>query len=62
MCEGTVQEKSRGLYCLLQDNMQDSISASDKDLQNVFENIVKFSTVMLYQYQIALHNHEVSEF
>ena len=62
LCEGTVQEKSRGLYCLLQDNVQGSISAGDKDLHDVFENIVKFSTVMLYQYLIALQNLEVTEF
>ena len=33
--------------------MQTTISAADKDLNRVFSNLVKFATIMIYQYVMA---------
>lgn len=52
-CIGTKEKKSKALYHLFQDNIQKTISAQDRDLLIVFSQIIKFSTVMMYQYQMA---------
>jgi hypothetical protein len=47
------QQKARHLYNLLQDNLQPSISAKDKDINIVFSNLIEFSTLMIYQYALG---------
>ena len=46
--QGNQDQKGTCLYHLFQDNVQPIISASDADIVEIFEKIVRFSTVMIY--------------
>ena len=48
LCEGNQDQKGTCLYHLFQDNVQPTISAADADIVEIFEKVVKFSTVMIY--------------
>ena len=47
LCSGSEQLKCRVLYDILQDDLQDKISASDKDFSTTFEDLIEVSCYMI---------------
>ena len=47
LCAGSPELKCRALYDVLQDDLQDKISASDKDFRTTFEDIIEVSCYMI---------------
>ena len=47
MCGGSSEMKARVLYDVLQDDMQETISASDKDFLRIFTKIILLSCYVL---------------
>ena len=47
LCGGEYDLKARVLYDVLQDNMQDKISAGDRDIHTYFINMVILSSYMM---------------
>ena len=49
LCAGCNEMKTRVMYDILQDNMQEKISSSDKDFKFFFENLVKIGSYLILQ-------------
>jgi hypothetical protein len=49
-CSGSNEEKSRVFYDILQDGLQDSISANDKDIKSCFGRLIEMPTANLHRW------------
>lgn len=50
LCSGADELKCRVLYDILQDDLQDKISASDKDFSTTFEDLIQVSCYMILDF------------
>ena len=48
--------KARVFYDVLQDNLQETISANDKDFPESFDKMINLATTMIYQYEHEFQN------
>lgn len=51
LCPGDSQLKARVLYDVLQDSLQETISANDKDFKETFNKLIEFATKMTYRFE-----------
>ena len=51
LCAGDLKLKARVLYDILQDNMQETISATDKDFPESFGKLIELATKFPYEMQ-----------
>jgi hypothetical protein len=50
LCNGENGVKSRVFYDILQDSLQETISATDKDFIEAFTKLVEFATKLVYRF------------
>ena len=49
-CKGSFEEKSKTFYDVLQDGMQEQISAKDKDLEDCFGRLIEIATIWIHRW------------
>jgi len=49
-CQGSTDEKSRVFYDILQDGLQENISANDKDLKDCFGRLLEMATANVHRW------------
>ena len=55
LCAGDVRLKSRVFYDVLQDSLQETISANDKDFKETFTKLITNATKLAYQYETEVN-------
>eukprot|EP00347_Sterkiella_histriomuscorum_P018693 403344536 len=58
-CQGTPEEKSSCLYDILQDGLQEQISANDKDLKDCFWRLLELASVQIHKWSQEVGDEEV---
>ncbi len=53
-CQGSAIDKAKVLYDVLQDGLQDSIAANDKDLKDCFGRLVEMGTANIHRWATHL--------
>eukprot|EP00347_Sterkiella_histriomuscorum_P004742 403359281 len=56
LCNGDAALKARVFYDVLQDNLQETISANDKDFPENFDKLMHLATSMVYEYEHEFYN------
>ena len=55
-CAGDAHLKARVFYDVLQDNLQETISANDKDFPENFNKLIQLATTLVYEYDREFNN------
>ena len=58
-CQGSNEEKSKVFYDVLQDGLQDVISASDKDLKDCFGRLIEMASSVIHEWSQDFGDDEV---
>jgi hypothetical protein len=58
LCAGDARLKARVFYDVLQDSLQENISANDKDFKGTFSKLIKLATKVVYQFEHESSNQE----
>jgi hypothetical protein len=62
LCQGSLAEKTRVFYDVLQDSLQENISACDKDFDDSFRAILVLSSQQLFTWQTELQGNSCPTF
>ncbi len=60
-CQGSNEEKAKVLYDVLQDGLQDSISAKDKDLEDCFGRLIEMATANIHRWTVAYGDNTIEK-
>lgn len=58
-CKGSIEEKSMVFYDVLQDGLQEVISASDKDFKDCFKRMINMASTVIHQWSQQFGDEEV---
>lgn len=58
LCAGDAKLKARVFYDVLQDSLQTTISANDKDFKGNFDKLIQLATLLPYQYESEINGGE----
>ncbi len=61
LCPGDINTKARIFYDVLQDQLQDSISASDKDFEVSFFKVIDLGTKLAYKFEPEINPDSTAE-
>jgi hypothetical protein len=56
LCAGDARLKARVFYDVLQDSLQENISANDKDFKGTFGKLITLATKLVYDYEQEFSN------
>ena len=60
-CKGTVYEKSKCFYEVVQNNLNEKISANDKDFQALYPNLLNLTTICMFHFTAVKLQKPISE-
>lgn len=60
-CQGTNDDKAKVFYDVLQDGLQDTISAKDKDIQDCFGRMIEIATAWIHKWSQELGEADVKD-
>ena len=60
-CQGTNEEKTKVFYDVLQDGLQEYISANDKDLKDCFGRLVEMGTANIHKWTIMYGDYTITK-
>jgi hypothetical protein len=60
-CQGSNEDKAKVLYDVLQDGLQESISANDKDLKDCFGRLIEMGTANIHKWTVAYGDYTIQK-